>query len=99
MKGSATEVVASSFELNQRVSLLHIGVRTSPLVQQATKTAVTYLASSSLDVDYSTYLSQPHNESIRSNGRLVVKILHCLRSSQVMLEHVFMMIFLEESLA
>jgi hypothetical protein len=39
IKGSAASVAVSSFELNQRVLLLHLGIRTRPLVHQATKTA------------------------------------------------------------
>jgi hypothetical protein len=42
------KVVVSSFELNQRVLLPHLGIRTCPLVHQATKTAFRYLASRSL---------------------------------------------------
>ncbi len=44
IKWSATSVVASSFELNQRVLLLHLGIQTWPLVHQATKTVRRYLS-------------------------------------------------------
>ncbi len=44
INGSATAVVASSFELNQRVLQLHLSIRTWPLVHQATKTVWQYLS-------------------------------------------------------
>jgi hypothetical protein len=48
IRGSVTSLVASSFELNQCLLLLHLCIQTWPLVHQATKTAVGYLASRSL---------------------------------------------------
>ena len=57
IKGSATAVVASSFELNQRVLLLHLGIRTRPLDHRATKTARRYLSQLQSSIDHPTYLS------------------------------------------
>ncbi len=49
LKGTATSVTVSSFELNQRVLLLHLGIRTWPLVHRVTKTVtISILAAAQL---------------------------------------------------